>query len=261
MTTAKQDLKKFQNNGYITLKNFISKKDKIDIINVIYNSFYPHIKLTGKKKFSVESKEFSKKLLLLRKKNPKKFGDIYDKFRLNAKLRSIFYKKKFLNVFSKILNTETENIFLNGFMLRLDAPNDKRNALDWHQDSSYYLMSHPKYNAGVCWVAITKNSKKNGTLIFIPETNKFMEKTKDNKKNAFFSDQKKIKISNIELKNKKNLNQSFGDVSFLHMHLKHRSGFNSSQKFRITLACRFHDMSSSFNTGKEIYKYNKKIKV
>ena len=42
-----------------------------------------------------------------------------------------------------------EGIFLNGFMFRLDAPNDKRNSLDWHQDSAYYEMTYPEYNAGV----------------------------------------------------------------------------------------------------------------
>ena len=209
----------------------------------------------------MEDKKFNEKLLNLRKKKPNLFGEIYDKFRLNAKLRSIFYKKKLIKTFSKILNTDIENVFINGFMLRFDAPFDKRNRLDWHQDSSYYLMTYPKFNAGVCWLAITKNTKKNGTLVFIPESNKIMHSTKTKKKSLLVSEQKKILLSKNELRKKKNLNQSFGDASFLHMNLKHRSGVNTSKKFRITLACRFHDMKNCFNTGKEIYHYNKRIKV
>jgi len=49
----------------------------------------------------------------------------------------------------------------------MDAPNDNRNILNWHQDSLYYQMTYPEQNAGVCWIAITKNSNKNGTLILI----------------------------------------------------------------------------------------------
>ena len=45
-------------------------------------------------------------------------------------------------------------------------------------------------------------------------------------------------------------------MSFLHMNLKHRSGDNNSEKVRITIGCRFIDMTKSFNVGKEIYKFN-----
>ena len=56
--------------------------------------------------------------------------------------------------------------------------------------------------------------------------------------------------------NIRNLNQKFGDMSLLHINLKHKSGNNVSGKVRITIGCRFIDMSNSFNVGKEIYKFN-----
>lgn len=253
--------KEFNTNGFLTIKNFLNKNEKKDIIDVIYQIFSPHLKITDKKKFSIENNQFHKRLVLFRKKHPEKFGEIYDKFKLNAKLRSIFYKKKILQTFSKILKTKNENIFLNGFMLRFDAPQDKRNNLDWHQDSSYYAMTYPKMNAGVCWMAITYNSKKNGTLIFIPNSNREIDrKLKLTKKGNYTSAQNKITISKKDLNKKKYLIQSFGDASFLHMNLKHKSGINNSKKFRITLGCRFHDMNLDFNTGREIYTYNKKVK-
>ena len=79
------------------------------------------------------------------------------------------FNEKFIKIFSKALNVNSNQIFINGFMMRFDVPNDKRNKLNWHQDSSYYMMAHPKFNAGVCWCAVTKNSEKNGTLKFIPK--------------------------------------------------------------------------------------------
>ena len=252
--------KKFNVDGFLNIRNFLSKSEKKDIIDVIYQTFSPHIEIADKKKFSVENDQFHKELISLRKKNPKKFGEIYDKLKLNAKLRSIFYKKKMLKIFSKILKNKIENIFLNGFMLRFDAPNDKRNNLDWHQDSSYYAMTYPKMNAGVCWIAITFNSKKNGTIQYIPKSNWTIEKSfRLNKNGNYTSAQNTIKIKKNELQKKRNLTLSFGDVSFLHMNLKHRSGVNNSQKFRITLGCRFHDMDLDFNSGKEVYVFNKKF--
>ena len=81
------------------------------------------------------------------------------------------------------------------------------------------------------------------------------------KKNHYSSEQKKIFISSEENKRKKYLTHNFGDASFLHMNIKHRSGTNLSKKFRITLGCRFHDMDSTFNTGYETYNFNEKIKT
>ena len=250
----------FLNQGYVKKKNFLNNQEKKDILDVIYETFSKEIKISNKKKFSIEYKEFHEKLIELRKKNPKKFGDIYDRLNLNAKLRSLFYSKKFLKIFAKILNIKTENIFLNGFMLRLDVPNDRRNTLDWHQDSSYYLQTYPKMNAGVCWVSLTKNTKKNGALIFLPKSNtNFIKNIKRKWESKSSSENLIIKISSKELKSKKYLNQIFGDVIFLHMNVKHRSGVNKSNKIRITFGCRFHEINDKFNTGKEIYKFNQKV--
>lgn len=249
--------KRFNKNGFVTIRNFVLEREKIIISNILYESFKDILKFKSKKNFSIENKSFHNELLKLRKSNPKNFGEIYDNFKLNAQLRSIFYTKKFLKIFSSALDTKIENIYLNGFMLRLDPPNDSRNSLNWHQDSPYYLMNYPTLNSGVCWMALTKNSRKNGTLIFVPNSHSKVVKSKINKGKKFSSTTHRIKISKHEKENCKNLNQKFGDISLLHINLKHKSGINTSKKFRLTLACRFHDMSSTFNSGNEIYKYKK----
>ena len=89
-----------------------------------------------------------------------------------------------MNYFAKCLNVKSNNIYINGFMMRFDAPFDLRNKLNWHQDSTYYMMSYPKYNAGVCWCAITKNNDDNGTLKFIPKSHSKLIKTIGSKKDT-----------------------------------------------------------------------------
>ena len=126
--------------------------------------------------------------------------------------------------------------------MRFDAPFDLRNKLNWHQDSPYYMMSYPKYNAGVCWCAITKNNDDNGTLKFIPKSHSKLIKTIGSKKDKHRSEQYTLNITERENKKTENLNQNFGDMSLLHINLKHRSGDNISKKFRITIGCRFIDI-------------------
>ena len=249
--------KKFIVDGNAHLDNFLTKKDKKLLINIIHDNFKNEISLPGLDRFDIEDITFHKKLIKFRKLKPKKFGNIYDKINLNAKFRSIFYSEYFLKSFAKVLNIKSNQVFVNGFMMRFDVPNDLRNKLNWHQDSSYYMMGYPKFNAGVCWCPITKNTEKNGTLKFIQGSHLKYIKTKKNKKNDLSSEQYHISISKIEKNKIKDLNQNFGDVALLHMNLKHRSGDNNSKKVRITIGCRFTDMSNSFNVGKEIYILNK----
>ena len=161
-------------------------------------------------------------------------------------------------IFSRVLNVNKNSIFINGFMFRMDAPNDKRNSLDWHQDSRYYQMTFPNYNSGVCWIALTSNTKKNGTLAFIPRSHKEgLVDIKYKKRSKLKSEQYKLPVSIFDQKKQKVLNSKIGDLSVFHINLKHKSGKNTSNKIRMVIGCRFHDISKNFNLGKEIYIFNK----
>jgi ectoine hydroxylase-related dioxygenase (phytanoyl-CoA dioxygenase family) len=244
---------KFQTFGYIK-KKILNKKHKDEIINIIYELFEPYIKF---KKKNIESLDFHQKIINFKRLHPKKFSEIYDKFKLNAKLRSIFYDKKILNLFAKILGGSSNNLYLNGFMFRMDIPFDKKHTLKWHQDAYYYPMSSKRNNlAGICWIPITKVNKKNGTLIYIPKSHKQIIKTKPTKLKKLKTQQRKIPISSKENLNKKSVNLNSGDAFLFDLKLKHKSGFNTSKKVRLVIGCGFHLMEKKFIVGQERYKLN-----
>ena len=253
----KKNLDFYKNNGYLILKNFLTKQNIISLKKLFKNTLYRYLGYSVYK-LSFEDEKMHKNLIKFRKDKPKKFGEMYDSLNLSASLRSIFYQQFFINHFSKILNTEKSNVFLNGFMFRLDPPFDKKNSLNWHQDSSYYHMSYPEFNSGVCWIPLTNNSEKNGSLIFVTSNNpRFIKKTKSFKKDDLHSEQYTTTLTSDEKKRIKNLTVALGDAAFFNMNIKHRSGINSSKKIRITIGCRFHDMKKSFNVGKEVFFFNK----
>ncbi len=252
---------KLNGNGFLVLKNILSATEKKIILKAFYNVLSKYLKISNNSSnLNFNDISLHKKLINFRKKNPRKFSDLYLELGVNASLKSIFYSKKFLNMFSKILKTKKEFIYLNGVQFRLDAPFDKRNALPWHLDGPYHEQTHPLHSAGVCWMPLTNNSFNNGTVRFIPDSNK----SKVNLKNLKYTKKSKlaagiieIPVSEEEEKSIKDVNASFGDLGISHMCLKHRSGKNISKKFRLTLICRFHDTSKKFNIGKETYIFNK----
>ena len=245
--------KNFFKKGIIIKKSFLNRNDKNRIISLINKNLLKEDAYIKDDK-GLENPVFHNKLIKIRK-NKSLFGEIYDKINLSAELRAIFYQDKFMKMFKSVLNSK--QIYLNGFMCRFDFPKDKRNSLNWHQDSAYYLQTYPKFRAGVCWVPVTKNSFHNGTLQFYhPDKRKFV-KGKFSSGDKFTTSQYIITPSKSKLNNVKNLNQKFGDASFLDMNLVHRSGINNSNKVRITIACRFHCMKN-MNIGKEIFFFNEK---
>ena len=246
----------FLNDGHVTLRQFLSNEIKNTVTEVIYHNFKNALELNEFSSFNLEDEDFHLKLTRFRTDNPSAFGEIYDNINLNARYRSIFYNANLLDLFSDTLGVSKNLIFINGVMLRLDAPFDTRNNLDWHQDSPYYMMSYPEFNSGVCWMAVTQNTDTNGTLVFIPHSHSTHIKKISTKTDNFSSEQFRLTPTTDELHYAINLDQEFGDLTLLHMNIKHRSGTNSSTKFRITMGCRFHDMTKSFNSGKEIFEFN-----
>tara|TARA_Y100000389_G_scaffold82236_1_gene78835 strand:+ start:41527 stop:42312 length:786 start_codon:yes stop_codon:yes gene_type:complete len=256
-----QKKRHFVNEGFLKIKNFMTSAEKKKIVRVFLAVLEKYIEKKEFSKFrnlkSLENERLHKYLISLRKGKPLIFSNFYDELKLNAELRSIFYSKKFLKIFSYLLNTNISNLYLNGFMFRIDSPIDNKNILEWHQDGSYYEQTYPKFNAMVCWLPVTNNNEYNGTLKFVPNSHKKLIKTKKQKKNA--SEQFSIKVSD---KNKiLNLDSSFGDANFLHINIKHKSGINKSNFFRLTIGCRCHDTSKKFNLGREVFVYNKTKKT
>ena len=187
---------KYSKEGYFFKKNFLNKNEKKKLFNLLIKSSSKFIDTKGIKNF--ESLDLHNRLLDLRKNNPKNFGLLYDSLNLNFQLRSIFYSEKMQSIFSNMLNVDKSSIFINGFMFRMDAPRDQRNSLDWHQDSRYYQMTFPDYNSGVCWIALTSNTKQNGTLNFVPYSHvEGLVDIKYKKKSKLTSEQYKLPVTNI----------------------------------------------------------------
>ena len=186
--------KEFNRNGHIIIKNILTNSEKKKILNIFFDVLNKYINIPAKIR-NLNNDLLHEKLINLRKKKPKKFGQLYDELKLNARLRSILCSEKFIKLGSKILNVNKNLIFINGFQLRLDAPNDQRNIYSWHQDSAFYLHTYPKFNAFVCWLPITHNTAKNGTLQYISKSHSHFIKTSFDKKSKLGSLQYRVKVN------------------------------------------------------------------
>jgi len=245
--------KKYNQSGFAIIKNLVSQNQVKSVLKIIAHnlSYYSSSKIS----------KLHKGLLDLRLTNPKKFGLLFDTVQTLIINYQILSQNKILNLCKKILGEKGSSIILTDVSLRLDPPMDRRNALEWHQDSSYFRQNDKCFDSLVLWIPLIDLNNDTGGLDVLSESYKIGQlkiKKKLNSSKLYQSNQRKIEESKI--KNFEEVNCNFlkkGDGIIMNMDQIHRSGTNRSDKFRISLIGRYHKTSvNTFNSGLNVYKYS-----
>ena len=250
-------LRQYVRDGFLILRNFFRfDEELLDCFSKVLKK-YTGITLEQGAKYWT-SDELHEAMISLRINSPREFGLMYDEMNLKYSLHKIFYDDRLSDIVSSLMFIDRNDLVLTGQMLRLDSPVDDRNALKWHQDSSYYIQNRGEDTGLVIWCPIVNVNKRNGTLQMIPGSHKVGEiKVPSQTFGPNSSEQFEINerdLENIGLTQAVDFNAAPGDVGLFHMNLVHKSGTNKSGKFRIIAGCRAHNSRSrNFQVGKMNY--------
>ncbi len=231
----------YDKNGFVLIKNLLSKSNIKKIQKTILSRSKLYVNL-GKNYKSFYDKNFHSELIKLKKRNPKKFGSLYDSIQKSFQLYSIILEKKLTNYVCQLSKLKKENLSFNGENIRIDIPNDRLHHLDWHQDRSYYFQNRDGDRGLVCWIPLINLKKKNGPLRICIASQKdgFVEDYKKFRKTKKYSFQRKIELKKKYKIFSQTLNE--GDVIFMNKNTIHASGINTSQFIRFSLQVRVHDL-------------------
>ena len=255
----------YNKNGYAVLKNIVPSA-RIDALleNIykLYRKYSTDYELDGSED-PWKSEMFHKKLIEFRKKDPKLFGAIYDSLKTSITLTQLVSDDKIVDNVAKFLNVKPSDISISEPMCRLDVPNDKRNALEWHQERSFFPQNRDGSHSLVCWIPLTNVTEEMGTIHISPESHKggLIIPERNEKKNG--SSTRQISVPEEHIKKYEDLTVpvDVGDVVFLNMLLFHRSGVNISDKIRYAVQARFHTATADdFIPFEFVNYYNPDIK-
>ncbi|MDC1258258.1 phytanoyl-CoA dioxygenase family protein [Pelagibacteraceae bacterium] len=255
----KKHIKFFKDRGFLVLENVLSQRDFKDINKLIINtaSIYLNKKLKYK---DLDSPNFNKELIKLRKKSKKKFALFFDTLQTSIALYKLWSSERILKTITKIMETKIDFISATDMLVRVDSPIDKRNKLEWHQDSAYFRQNNSGYNGLNCWAPLINLSLSMGPLEFLENSHKAGSiKVSKERAGRFKSLQRKIPEATIKKFNIKKFKLKRGDIIFMNMDTIHRSGENISKLFRMSSICRYHNTrKKDFNPGLNIYRYSDK---
>ena len=205
---------------------------------------------------------FNQKLINLRRDEPKMFGMIYDAIQLSAPIHRLCCEDSLLDAVGHAWGVDPAGIAVTGHMLRMDPPNDTRNSLDWHQDSTYYDQNLHGENGLVVWIPMHFVDSKIGSLLVCPGSQKAgqVEYVMSDPTDASASKQRRVPPEIVARYSPTQVTANAGDALILNMDTVHRSGVNSTSKLRFVAGYRYHKMlTDDFLPGKMRFHPNQTV--
>ena len=255
----------YNKNGYKVLKKIIPNTRIDALLENICKLYCKYSKDSELENLECQwkSKLFHKKLIEFREKEPLLFGAIYDSLKTSVTLTQLVSNDAIVDNVAKFLNVKPSEISISEPMCRLDVPNDKRNALEWHQERSFFPQNRDGSHSLVCWIPLTNVTEEMGAIHISPESHKggLIIPERNEKKNG--SSTRQISVPEEHIKKYEDLivPVDAGDVVFLNMLLFHRSGVNISDKIRFAVQARFHTATADdFIPFELVNYYNPDIK-
>ena len=217
----------------------------------------PPISVEGTAPF--ESDAFHSEMRRFRAETSTIFGAMYDTVQVSASLQQAMSSPAIVTAAAQLLGDEPESLSVTGQMLRMDAPEDRRNVLDWHQEASYYDQNERPENGLVCWVPMQDLQPGHGSMWFCSGSHRDGPAPVEARPKETYesSEQLRVPASIVARYQTIQVLCRAGDVVFFHMHLIHQSGRNVSSDFRFTAGARFHRMlTGDFLPGRLTYTPN-----
>ncbi len=233
MILTQEEIKEFQENGFLILRNFLDKESCEAILDVAKAHLKHKIEpIESEVDYLVKSKEYRTHVTnynsLEEKKRvtPRRLRQVYD--------RDILFKdwmenRKIRPILKELLGDEVviTTAHHNSIMTKMPS---KNSVTEWHQDRRYWSYSDD--NLISIWLALGEENSQNGVLEFIPKSHKieFLEEQFDER--DYFRGDNKLNMSLIETKTSTTLKA--GDVVIFHCKLLHRANANSTQEPKIS---------------------------
>ena len=238
------DRKLYEKQGFVILRNIIPQK-KILSLKKAFNTLSRRLL---KVEYLKNEKNFFKKYISIRKKNPKLTGYLYDSLTTSLALQNLIFDKNIQINIENLMNEKLENLSHFFRCLRIDTPQVNPNELDWHQDVQDALHTKQSQIDGLTlWAPITEANINQGTMeLCISSHLKKISEIKIVNRKKFQSQYVGIPRKFSDNYDKIQIIAKPGDCVLMNMNTLHRSitSISSNAKLRLTVIARFFKYSS-----------------
>lgn len=251
----------FQDNGFLVVKNVIDPEFIRGLFMTTAQTFVKYRRSEDRQP-SYESwvdPSFNRDMIRLRREDPQTFSAVFDAVQTSSTMYALAANTTTLAIAAQLTREEPYMLSQSGKMLRMDPPSDKRNSLEWHQESSYYFQNLVGEHGAICWMPMHVMTSESGSIFICPQSHRegALSFETEGKKDYITSAQKKVPRQSLDRYEPLQVQAEDGDAVFMNMDLFHKSGDNVSNAFRFSYNIRYHRMSTDdFLPGRDEYRPN-----
>ena len=244
MLLNSNQVKFFNNNGYLILDNFFTDKELDDFTNAFRHLIQFALKKASQIHLEIKledyvGKEFDEGMMKLEEIDHTFVSDIYDTIYQVPEFLRIVAKSETTQCINQLMNKTDDNpLYTYTSRCRIDPPDDERRTTKWHQEVFYTI---PKNEFLQTWAPIILDTNsENGSIEFCPGSNK------NGIAKQSFNDAKGVAtpfvVNNEIVQNykTKQVDMKLGQIMIFSSRLIHCSGQNKSKNIRYSLVGMYH---------------------
>jgi len=233
MNLTQSELNQFNTNGFLILRNFVSKSECDAILDVALAHLKHKVEpMETEIGYDVKSQEY--------RTDVSDYNSIVQEDKATIRrLRQVYHRdilfknwmesKKIRPILKEILQDDVVISIAHHNSIMTKMPHSSRET-SWHQDRRYWSFSDN--NLVSVWLALGEENSQNGVLEFIPKSHKMIFTKEQFGEKEYFDATHTKNVSLIETKQMTNLNQ--GDVLLFHCKLLHRANANRTDKPKLS---------------------------
>ncbi len=263
---TERDVSSYHENGYVVVRGIV-KPDAIRSLYLttlnLFRKYRPAFAGGGADDDPWSDPSFHEAMIRFRQEAPELFGALYDSAQTSVALQQLCCDETLVRAAAVLLDEDETGLSTTGAMLRIDAPGDRRNRLEWHQESSYYTQNLSGEHGIVAWIPMQHLSLSHGPIMLCPGSHAIgkIPVESSGKEDDGTSEQYVMPAELIAQFETVSVQDRAGDAVLFHMDLFHRSGHNSSKEIRFVAGARYHRMlTADFVPGRLQYVENQIVR-
>lgn len=262
MKLTAEQIEGYRSNGYLHVPGVFSQAQTDALRQLVYRLYR---RFRSAEETWMDSpapwreQGFDDAMIALRSSSPREFGALYDCAQSSLELVRFVTDPRLARIAADCLEDDAQDLSFSGLMLRMDPPKDNRNAIDWHQDRSYYPQNDNGEHGVVVTVALQDIAADSGALKICPGSHRAglvapVQRIKDDYETT---EQRSVPMEEVARCAQIDAEIACGDVLVMSLNLFHRSGSNMQGHIRYSALCRYHRvMAADYAPFGLIYQFN-----
>ena len=156
-----EDLEHYRRHGFLVVRDAVPEELRRELYLAfaqVFAKYSPEVPSRLEER-GWDDPEFNAAIIRFRSRAPEAFAVMYDTIQTSVGLARFACEPRLAGLAATLVAESPRDLSATDLLLRMDVPADRRNRLEWHQDSAYFRQNAKGDNGTVCWMPMRDRSR------------------------------------------------------------------------------------------------------